>query len=34
MRPNLALGPNDSVTQYLLYLSSVVLGVLLPLLVQ
>jgi hypothetical protein len=34
MRPNLALGPIDSVTQYLLYLSIVVLGVLLPLLVQ
>jgi hypothetical protein len=31
MRPNLALGPIDSVTQYLLYLSIVVLGVLLPL---
>ena len=28
MRPNLALGPIDSVTQYLLYLSIVVLGVL------
>jgi hypothetical protein len=34
MRPNLALGPIDSMTQYLLYLSIVVLGVLLPLLVQ
>lgn len=34
MRPNLALGPIDSVTQYLLYLSIVVLGVLLPLLLQ
>jgi hypothetical protein len=34
MRPNLALGPIDSVAQYLLYLSIVVLGVLLPLLVQ
>ena len=34
MRPNLALGPIDSVTQYLLYLSIVVLGVLLPLLVN
>lgn len=34
MRPNLALGPIDSVTQYLLYLSIVVLGVLLPLLAQ
>jgi hypothetical protein len=32
MRPNLALGPIDSVQQYLLYLSIVVLGVLLPLL--
>jgi len=32
MRPNLALGPIDSVTQYLLYFSIVVLGVLLPLL--
>jgi hypothetical protein len=31
MRPNFALGPLDSVTQYLLYLSIVVLGVLLPL---
>jgi hypothetical protein len=34
MRPNLALGPIDSVTQYLLYLSIVVLGVLLPLLLN
>ncbi len=34
MRPNLALGPIDSVTQYLLYLSVVVLGVLLPLLLN
>ncbi|MEP7328491.1 MAG: hypothetical protein ABI777_04710 [Betaproteobacteria bacterium] len=34
MRPNLALGPIDSVLQYLVYLSIVVLGVLLPLLVQ
>ncbi len=34
MKPNLAFGPIDSVTQYLLYLSIVVLGVLLPLLVQ
>lgn len=34
MRPNLALGPIDSVTQYLLYVSIVVLGVLLPILVQ
>lgn len=34
MRPNLAFGPIDSVTQYLLYLSIVVLGVLLPLLLQ
>jgi type VI protein secretion system component VasK len=34
VRPNLALGPLDSATQYLLYLSIVVLGVLLPLLVQ
>ena len=34
MRPNLAFGPIDSVTQYLLYLSVVALGVLLPLLLQ
>ena len=34
MRPNLALGPIDSIAQYLLYLSIVVLGVLLPILVQ
>ncbi len=34
MKPNLAFGPIDSVAQYLLYLSVVVLGVLLPLLVQ
>jgi hypothetical protein len=34
MRPNLAFGPIDSVAQYLLYVSVVVLGVLLPLLVQ
>jgi hypothetical protein len=34
MRPNLAFGPIDSVMQYLLYLSVVVLGVLLPVLVQ
>ncbi len=34
MRPNLALGPIDSVLQYLVYLSIVVLGVLLPLLAQ
>lgn len=34
MRPNFALGPIDSVTQYLLYLSIVVLGVLLPLLLN
>jgi hypothetical protein len=32
VRPNLAFGPIDSVAQYLLYLSVVVLGVLLPLL--
>lgn len=32
MRPNLAFGPIDSIAQYLLYLSVVVLGVLLPLL--
>lgn len=32
MRPNLAFGPIDSLQQYLLYLSVVVLGVLLPLL--
>ncbi len=34
MRPNLAFGPIDSVEQYLVYLSIVVLGVLLPLLVR
>jgi hypothetical protein len=34
MKPNLAFGPIDSVTQYLLYLSVVVLGVLLPFLLQ
>lgn len=34
MRPNLALGPIDGVVQYLVYLSIVVLGVLLPLLIQ
>lgn len=34
MKPNLAFGPIDTLTQYLLYLSIVVLGVLLPLLVQ
>jgi type VI protein secretion system component VasK len=34
VKPNLAFGPIDSVTQYLLYLSVVVLGVLLPLLLQ
>jgi hypothetical protein len=34
VKPNLAFGPIDTVTQYLLYLSIVVLGVLLPLLVQ
>jgi hypothetical protein len=34
MRPNLALGPIDSMSQYLLYLSIVVLGVLLPLLLN
>ena len=34
MRPNLALGPIDSLSQYLIYVSIVVLGVLLPLLVQ
>jgi hypothetical protein len=32
MKPNLAFGPIDSITQYLLYLSVVVLGVLLPML--
>lgn len=32
MRPNLAFGPIDSIAQYLLYLSVVVLGVLLPML--
>jgi hypothetical protein len=34
MRPNFTFGPIDSITQYLLYLSIVVLGILLPLLVQ
>ncbi|MDH5285621.1 MAG: hypothetical protein OEX23_03175 [Betaproteobacteria bacterium] len=34
MRPNFTFGPIDSVTQYLLYLSIVVLGILLPLAVQ
>jgi hypothetical protein len=34
MRPNFTFGPLDSVTQYLLYLSIVVIGVLLPLLLQ
>jgi hypothetical protein len=34
MRPNLAFGPIDSLAQYLLYLSIVVLGVLLPILVH
>jgi hypothetical protein len=34
MSPKLAFGPIDSITQYLLYLSVVVLGVLLPVLVQ
>ena len=34
MRPNLAFGPIDSVTQYLLYLSVVVFGILLPLAIQ
>lgn len=34
IRPNLALGPIDGVSQYLLYLSIVVLGVLLPLLLN
>lgn len=34
MRPNFALGPIDSIAQYLLYVSIVVLGVVLPLLVQ
>lgn len=34
MRPNLAFGPIDSIAQYLLYLSIVVLGVLLPILVH
>jgi hypothetical protein len=34
VRPNLALGPIDSVAQYLLYVSIVVLGVLLPIVVQ
>jgi methylphosphotriester-DNA--protein-cysteine methyltransferase len=32
MKPSLAFGPIDSITQYLLYLSVVVLGVLLPML--
>jgi hypothetical protein len=34
VRPNLAFGPIDSVTQYLLYLSVVVFGILLPLAIQ
>lgn len=34
MRPNLAFGPIDSLAQYLLYVSVVVLGVALPLLIQ
>jgi hypothetical protein len=34
MRPNFTFGPLDSVGQYLLYLSIVVVGVLLPLLLQ
>jgi hypothetical protein len=34
LRPNFALGPIDSLAQYLLYVSIVVLGVLLPILVQ
>lgn len=34
MRPNLAFGPIDSLTQYLLYLSVVVFGILLPLAIQ
>lgn len=34
MRPNLALGPIDGIVQYLLYVSIVVIGVLLPLLIQ
>lgn len=34
MRPNFTFGPIDSVAQYLLYLSIVVLGILLPLAVQ
>jgi len=34
MRPNFALGPIDSVSQYLIYVSIVVLGVLLPVLLQ
>lgn len=34
MRPNFAFGPIDSAAQYLLYLSIVVLGVLLPILVH
>ncbi len=34
MRPNFTFGPLDSVSQYLLYLSIVVLGVILPFLLQ
>lgn len=34
MRPNLTFGPIDSVMQYLLYLSVVVFGILLPLVIQ
>lgn len=34
MRPNLAFGPIDSVAQYLLYLSVVVIGIVVPLLIQ
>jgi hypothetical protein len=34
MRPSLAFGPIDSIAQYLLYVSVVVLGVALPLLIQ
>jgi len=34
LRPNLAFGPIDSITQYLLYLSVVAIGILVPLAIQ
>ena len=34
MKPNLAFGPIDSLVQYLLYLSIVVIGIVLPLAIQ